>query len=294
MKHKITRSKTMKFTPGETADLVAIIFVTAVILLGIISGYALTLDAFPKVLYLCFVTALLAWGLYMKRQKRKGPDDYHSEIMDSISDEELEELNFQLTKDNYYYKTFYLTERYICFPNEFNKLIPYDHIEDISAEYKRYSRYEQGIYMFLTLKDGRKLQFFINQNYKFSKEKYLFLIELKEILKNSSTKMAASQLTDDRFYYKTYYLTDTMLFVPHKGLMIDYDQMQAVYAHSHSLRGIPRWHIHITDKEGCDYYFDVKQYFKFVRNVDDAVYHIRSMFDERVKEHIEKFSGMKG
>ena len=190
MKHKITRPKAKKFTSGEIFDLstiilIAIILLTAVIFLAII-GVDLLLAAIPGVLFLCFVTAILVLGLDRKRQKRKDLDEYNSEIMDSISNEELEELNSQLTKDNYYYKTFYLTEKYICFPREASKLIPYDQIENVSAEYRSYGRYTRGMFMFLTLKNGMTVRALIEEPVKFSKKKDAFLIEFKEILKNGS------------------------------------------------------------------------------------------------------------
>ena len=181
MKHKITRPKARKFTPGGIVDLIAIILLAAVIFLGIISGVTI-----PIVLFLCFVTAILAWGLYGKRHKIKELDQYQSEIMDSISDEELEKLNSQLTKDNFFYKTFYLTEKYIYFPKEAFKLVPYDRIENVSAEYRSYSRYTRGMFMFLTLKNGMTIRALIEEPVKFSKKKDAFLIEFKEILKNGS------------------------------------------------------------------------------------------------------------
>ncbi|MCH5193295.1 MAG: hypothetical protein J1F11_04985 [Oscillospiraceae bacterium] len=191
MKHKITRPKAKKFTSVEIVDriviiLIAIIILAAVILLGIIIGFAHISAIIPAVLFLCGATALLALSMYKSRQKRKDLDEYQSELMDSISDEELEKINSQLTKDNYYYKTFYLTEKYICFPKAAVKLIPYDRIENVSAGYKHYSRYEKGMFMFVTLKDDRTLRFLINETLKFSKKKDAFLIEFKEILRNGS------------------------------------------------------------------------------------------------------------
>lgn len=87
----------------------------------------------------------------------------------------------------------------------------------------------------------------------------------------------ASQLTSDRFHYKTYYLTDTALYVPSKGLLLTYDQLQSASVHRHRGRNSRKWHIHITDKKGCDYSFNVKQYYEFVRNKEAAVNQINSM-----------------
>lgn len=192
MKHKITRPKAKKFTPGGIADLstiilIAVILLTAVIFLGIING-DLLLAAIPIVLFFCFVTVLLALSMYRNRQKRKDLDEYHSELMDSISDEELDKLNSQLTKDNYYYKTFYLTEKYIYFPKAAVKLIPYDRIENVSVEDRSYNRYEKGMFIILTLKDDRTFRFLINETIKFSKKKDAFLIEFKEILREGAKK----------------------------------------------------------------------------------------------------------
>ena len=189
MKHKITRPKAKKITSGEIVDLIVILFLAAVtvlyIFLSIVKGSNQLFGNIPKVLFILIVTALFAFNLYIKRQKRKELDQYQSEIMDSISDQELEELNSQLTKDNYY-KTFYLTEKYICFPREASKLVPYDQIENVYAEYRSYGRYTRGMFMFLTLKNGMTIRALIEEPVKFNKKKDAFLIEFKEILKNGS------------------------------------------------------------------------------------------------------------
>ena len=111
--------------------------------------------------------------------------------------------------------------------------------------------------------------------------------EFMSDISDEEFELIKSQLTDDRFYYKTFYLTDTALYVPGKGLLLPYDKISNAYVHQHRGKGNHEWHIHITDKRGCDYSFYVKQYYKFVKNKDSVVFEINSRCGNFSKIHEE-------
>ncbi|MCH5348028.1 MAG: hypothetical protein J1E40_01770 [Oscillospiraceae bacterium] len=246
-----------------------------------------------SILYGFFLAGFLITAGFKGMELANRQDNKQAELISSIPDEEFELIMSQLTPDRFFYGTYYLTDTALYVPKR-KLLFTYNRIKFAFVHIHRGKGFHRW-HIHIVDKSNCNYNFNVKQYSEFVRNKDAVMYQLNSKCGGDARyEQTVSQLTDDRFYYKTYYLTDTGLYVPHKGLLLDYDQMQSVYAHSHSLRGIPRWHIHITDKEGCDYYFDVKQYFKFVRNVDAAVYHIRSMFDESAKEHIEKFDDTKG
>lgn len=214
-------------------------------------------------------------------------DENQADFMREISDEEFEQIKSQLTADRFHYKTYYLTDTALYVPSR-GLLFTYKQMEYAYVHIHR----GKGIHRWhihVVDKKGCSYSFDVKQYSAFVRNRAAVMYQLNAKCSGGAEfEKIFSQLTDEKFYYKTYYLTDSGLYVPDAGLALNYDQMQSVYAHRHSIRGIPRWHIHITDKEGCDYFFTVKKYFAFVRNKDNAIYHIRSMFDKRAEAYLQE------
>lgn len=95
-------------------------------------------------------------------------------------------------------------------------------------------------------------------------------------------ELVKSQLTEDRFYYKTFYLTDTCIYVPKDEILLPYNKLIKVQCNYHR-KNKERFFLTLVDKRGMDYSFDIIQLHKFSKEKQTVVMKIQGLINEANK-----------